>query len=377
MANPVNIEALSPEGLERMLAEKLRELLGCVPWLSNVKVEVNPAEFNRAFDLLARFEVPKGPKIELWVDCRKEPRPSQFPYVAIDREFEEGGNAKRVRVRVFAAPAISPRMAELCENHGWSWFDLAGNCRITVPGLFHLEHRGKEPAYQLPRPKANLGTREAGRVVRALLAPHYTGLRWTQRSMQMNCQPGVSLGLVNKVVRHLQDEAFIENAPDGGFQLKDPLKLLFAWRDAYRFDQHTRYGYFTLLQGRKLSDALTALDGLSGGGVAYAAFSAADLQAPHVRQPKTWLYVAEHERERFAEEIEAFRVDSGENMVVLVPPDDGVFYFPDGDRDRLRCTNPVQTYVDLWHCGGRGQEAAEALLEQRLKPAWRACGYQL
>jgi hypothetical protein len=32
----------------------------------------------------------------------------------------------------------------------------------------------------------------------------------------------------------------------------------------------------------------------------------------------------------------------------------------------------VQTYVDLAHAGGRGEEAAEAILNQRLKPAWSA-----
>ena len=44
-----------------------------------------------------------------------------------------------------------------------------------------------------------------------------------------------------------------------------------------------------------------------------------------------------------------------------------------GER-RLSCTNPVQTYVDLFHCGGRGEEAAEALLEQNLKRAWKLRG---
>jgi hypothetical protein len=38
---------------------------------------------------------------------------------------------------------------------------------------------------------------------------------------------------------------------------------------------------------------------------------------------------------------------------------------------RPSCTNVVQTYVDLCYCGGRGEEAAEALLNQRLKPGWK------
>ena len=73
-------------------------------------------------------------------------------------------------------------------------------------------------------------------------------------------------------------------------------------------------------------------------------------------------------------------MDTGGNLIVLVPSDNGVFFQGDSQTSnvlRLGCTNAVQTYVDLWHCGGRGKEAAEALLEQNLKPAWRNCGYNL
>ena len=62
---------------------------------------------------------------------------------------------------------------------------------------------------------------------------------------------------------------------------------------------------------------------------------------------------------------------------MLIPEDDG--FSTSGKeaakgQQRLSCTNPVQTYVDLFHCGGRGEEAAEALLEQNLKRAWQARG---
>ena len=351
---------------------RMWEILNGVGWLRDVSLTENPAPFERAFDWLATFKVPKGPTVELWIDVRQEPRPAHFPYVNVEREFDDSG-AKTVRARVFGAPWLSPRMRERCEKHGWSWYDLAGNCRISVPGVLHVERTGKEPVHRLPKQGANLGTREAGRVVRALLAPFYTGRTWTQRFMQMNCKPNVSLGLVNKVVQYLREEAYLESLPDGGFRVIDPIKLLFAWREAYRFDQHRRLGYFTLLQGKQLRQKLAELDAYTGGFAAYAAFSAADFQAPHVRQTKTWLYVAGRELARFAEMTEAKPVDTGENLVVLEPADDGVFFQADGGttgEDRLRCTNLVQTYIDLWHCGGRGKEAAEALLEQRLKPVW-------
>ena len=61
-------------------------------------------------------------------------------------------------------------------------------------------------------------------------------------------------------------------------------------------------------------------------------------------------------------------------LSVLISDDNGVFYLSEDRTDRLPCTNPVQTYVDLFHCKGRGEEAAEALLEQNLKPAWKVKG---
>lgn len=362
--------------LEKALAAKLEALLRGVVWLRGWQVQhVGGAADDPGFDLLATVPLPGGGRAALCVECKRELRPSLFPMVAA-RQFSPAGRPK-VIVPVLALPWVSPRMAELCAEHGWSWFDLAGNHRLDVPGLLHLQHTGNEPVHARPRPTANLSTPEAGRVIRALLLPDYAGRRWTQREMQKHCQPNVSLGLVNKVVRHLRDEAFIEIGKDGGFRLRDPLKLLFAWRDAYRFDRHERRGYFTLSQGKKLRDALALLDLRTGGFTAYAAFSAADFQAPHVRQPKTWLYVREQDIALFEELVEAKRVDSGENLVMLIPDDDGVFYLGDGGMmgdNRMRCTNVVQTYVDLCHSGGRGEEAAEALLNQRLKPEWKLRG---
>lgn len=47
--------------------------------------------------------------------------------------------------------------------------------------------------------------------------------------------------------------------------------------------------------------------------------SAVEFQAPHVRQPKTWLFVDAEWEDEFAATLEAKSVDSGENLVVLIP----------------------------------------------------------
>ncbi len=373
----VNVDWHSASALEKALGERVRQLLETIPWLQDIRLSSNPAPFERAFDLLASFRVPNGPEVELWIDCRAEPRPSHFPYVSVDREFD-AGTTKCVRLRVFGAPHLSPRMRELCEKHGWSWFDLAGNCRINVPGVIYLERTGKTSVHRKAKPTANLGTPEAGRVIRALLAPENAALSWTQRQLHQESFADVSLGMVNKVVRFLREEAFVSESPEGGFVLSDPLKLLLAWRDAYRLSLHQRLSYFSLLQGAALRETLANLHSQCGGYAVYAAFSAAEIQAPHVRQSKTWIYLKDEYLPKLEKLLDAKPVDTGHTLEVLIPRDRGVFAFPDGGRmedHRMACTNVVQTYLDLWHSGGRGQEAAEAILEQRLKPAWKERGF--
>jgi len=369
----MNISRCSGLTLEKALANQLRELFGGISWLQDWSLTHQHADKEWGFDFLVKLRLPKGGKMELLVECQSDPRPLDFPNVGI------ADSARRSLVLVLAAPFISARMAERCEEQGWSWFDLAGNCRIDVPGVLHLERRGNAPVHKRSHPKANLSTAAAGRVIRALLALENAGIRWTHQTLRNECRPGVSMGLVNKIAKHLRDERYVEYLPlpNEGLRLRDPLGLLAAWRQAYRFDRHDRQSYFTLLTGKHLQEALANLDSRTGGFAAYAAFSAADFQAPHVRQPKTWLYISEKHVDLFERLVEAKPVDSGESLVVLIPQDDGVFFLGDGGaigQQRMRSTNAVQTYVDLCHCGGRGEEAAEALLEQKLKPEWKARG---
>lgn len=355
--------------VEAAALHQLRELLRSVPSVEGVRF--SSARADAAFDFEAELTFERRKKVRLAVEFTLHPRLEVFGQKS--RQTRAAGKGV---VMVLAAPRVNERMATLCAAREWSWFDLAGNCRIAIPGFLHLERSGRSPVVAPTAPLANLASPEAGRVVRALLAAENLGRRWTQRDVAACIGAGFgkppSLGLVNKVVRRLLDEGVVRELPERGFRLSDPEGLLLAWNEEYRFDIHRRSGYFTLLKGRSLAAAIDTLSMKVGRRAAYAAFSAADRQAPHVRQPHTWLYVgAEHEDE-LRRTLDAKPVESGENLIVLFPADDGVFLYEERHGDEAPCTGDAQTYVDLRHAGGRGEEAATALLEQRLRPAWIA-----
>lgn len=360
------------------LASKLEEMLGGIHWLPSGEVLVNPVEFNRSFDLLMVISLPRGNRIELWIECRDMPKPSRFPYVSLENQFRKDGS-KSVRVPTLAAPYISPRMAEMCEQHGWSWFDLAGNCKITVPELLHIERAGNPPVHSRPKQAANLSTHESARILRVLMEPENAGRRWTQRELRDACEPKVSLGKVNTLVSHLREQAYVLAQKGGGVRLYDPEGLLREWRDAYAYTEHRQVNCFTLDDRdsifRKLADRRTDSPD-ENVSACLASFSAAEQLAPHVRQSRIWVYVRAWATRGVQQILGAKEVESGANLVMLEAADEGAF---DGVRygtDGTPFTGPLQSYLDLWHAGGRGEEAATAILRQCLIPAWEEARHE-
>ncbi|MGD0614796.1 MAG: hypothetical protein ABSA69_05050, partial [Verrucomicrobiota bacterium] len=111
----VNIKELSGAALERALAQRLRELLASVGWLKGWEVASEPITPDQGFDFQAILTLPGGKAAELWVVCKANPRPHQIAY---DRtqDLPSSQSKRQSRVWVLAAPFISPRMAQLCQE---------------------------------------------------------------------------------------------------------------------------------------------------------------------------------------------------------------------------------------------------------------------
>jgi hypothetical protein len=62
-------------------------------------------------------------------------------------------------------------------------------------------------------------------------------------------------------------------------------------------------------------------------------------------------------------------VESGANVMLLGPYDEGIFYGTQMIED-IRIVSPLQIYLDLKGFKGRGEEAADVLLRDVIKPKW-------
>lgn len=83
-----------------------------------------------------------------------------------------------------------------------------------------------------------------------------------------------------------------------------------------------------------------------------------------------WIFVRPAMTREVLQSIGAKEVDSGANVVVLEAADEGVFDGASQSGEGAPMTSALQSYLDLWKAGGRGEEAATAIFEQCLKPAW-------
>ena len=100
--------------------------------------------------------------------------------------------------------------------------------------------------------------------------------------------------------------------------------------------------------------------------VALASYSAAHWIAPYARTGTQFFYADRTGVGLLQKALELSSTAKGENVIVFRPKDEGIFSDLVEPVPGLRCTSPVQTYLDLSKGGQRGEEAAEHLRHMRL-----------
>ena len=262
-------------------------------------------------------------------------------------------------IGLLVVPYMTRGAAEVADDIGVNWVDLAGNAHIRDENL-HVYVEGRPNPFRSPgRPSSPFAPKSA-RVTRVMLLD--PGRWWRQRDLAE--ETGLDDGNVSRIVRRLEDFALVTRR-DREYRPSDPGLLLTAWADEYRLDRHDIVSAHMSGAGVEISRELERRLRAVNLHHAFTGLPAAWAIDHFARFRLTSLYVLGDPRDAL-EPLGLRRVDKGANVQLIGPNDQGVLKAA-AEYDGLTCVAPVQVYLDLRHLPERADEAAEHLRAHHLR----------
>lgn len=355
---------ISMKELQDRAIGSLGELIEQVPGIRVEKIEVEAPSPGRRIDILARINVSDRPQL-LVCEVKQNGQPSHVRagLLQLRNYLAHFGNDA---IPVFVAPYLSAEAQALCKENEVGFLDLVGNARLVFEKVFIERSVSNRPPADR-RALRSLFKPKSAQVLRVMLRDPERGWRVSDLAEAA----GISLGHVSNVRSGLLEREWAQ-VSDRGVFLSNPDALLDAWRDEYEPPPGRRLGFYTTLHGSAFEDAARqSLNARSDHAKAiFGSFSAAHWLAPYGRTGTQYFYADETGLDGLKERLKLSSSSRGENVMVILPKDDGLFRDAVEPAPGAVCTSAIQTYLDLWVAGERGQEAAEHLRRARL--LWHA-----
>lgn len=340
----------------------LVDLLHEVP---RVQVSAGVKKFFFETDIEILLETPEG-KRQIVVDVKSSGEPKHI------REACAYLNSliknRQSYYPVVAAPYITSRAALICKEMDVGYLDLSGNCRLVFDSIF-IERQGFQNKKVEKRPLRSIFSTKSSRVVRMLLEDPFK--HWQVQEFAETAD--ISLGLASKVKHRLLDLDYV-TVSSAGIQVREPELLLQEWSKEYSYKDNEILGCYS--PGSPSENEKQLSEYCLNHNLKYALtlFSASNRIAPFVRGiSQSAIYVDCDNLESVAKKLDWKPVSSGPNILLMKPSDEFILR---GIQTKSEWLYPVvddlQLYLDLSNHQTRGQEAAEFLLEQHIKPRWEA-----
>jgi hypothetical protein len=331
------------------------------PATSGFQAEVQEAtDKTMQADFLCTIRTPSG---HVWsIACEyvtlAEPRNVRLLAVELRNRFAHQA-ARETRQCIVCAPYISARSGEILREAGISYIDLAGNANIILENLYVHTHGNENP--HRPKREKNLFATKSARVLRVLISR--PDRLWGVEELAKVAK--VSLGQVSNVRQALIAKEWA-GLIGGRLILEKPRSLLNEWREKYRsMAEHTERAY-TLQHLGKLDNASlqAAFKEAGKDHLILAGVTAANAIAPYLRQSTLTVYADRIGQKALHSFLRLEPAALGENVIIMMPKDEGVFQESIRINEDIWATSIAQTYLDLWQMNDRSREAAEFLLEQ-------------
>ena len=187
---------------------------------------------------------------------------------------------------------------------------------------------------------------------------------WTLQELAQSA--GVSLGLVHRVAKALEQRLFAEKRW-GRFTVQDPAGILEAWRNFYVGQRIRWQRYYSSIGQDVRATMYEIAKSSSAFQVRYAVTgpAAASLLVPYLMVSGIHCYV-DALKPDLLESLKADPVSSGGNLWFNVIQREDFFRGSHQIED-IYLVSDIQLYLDLCALGGRGEEAAQLLRERRLR----------
>ncbi len=351
------------KNVEKDLQEKaekaFKSCLEKVPFLKIEDIQLESSDKKPSPDLVIKSSTPEGEQIILIeVKNNGQPRIARDAVNQLLRYKEAFPNS----YCVFCAPYISSASAEICSQDEVGFLDFAGNCHLSF-GSVYIEQSGKQNPAPQRRELRTLYSPKATRVLRVLL--NNSGKSW--KTQILADEAGVSLGLISNIKKRLEDREIVQTGTKG-IKLQSPENLLSEWSKNYSYKKNQVRNFYSLKTILEIETDIAEICSQKDIGYALTGFSGAARLAPAVRYQRVMAYISS-DIDEVSEKLNLKEVTSGSNIMLFSPYDEGVFY---GTQkvEGINVVSSIQLYLDLQGFPGRGEEAAEVLLERVIRSEW-------
>jgi hypothetical protein len=353
------VKMLGDKQIQDNIAARLKQILDEVTFVHIASTEMELFKNDRGIDITLDI-IANGTPWKLLVEVKSSGEP-RIARGAIQQLLSVGSN-REGQYGLLGAPYIGSETQKICEGSGVGFIDLAGNCRLEFDRIF-IKCSGFPKLQAEQRPLRSLFSTKASRILRVL----FEGPKEPWQVQKLAREAKVSLGLAAKVKQRLLDLEYVEEEP-AGIRFSKPEDLLRSWVSTLARRKRKVIGAYAPGDLPEVEETLRTYCTQKALRYAFTQFSGAARVAPFTRYTRAEAYV-EAEPSSLVNELGWKIVDSGANFTLPWPFDEGVFY---GARTigQDRVVSDVQLYLDLMESKGRGEEAAMAILEQKLRPRW-------
>ena len=346
----------------------LESLLASIPFVNGIKMEQEIILDNaRRADFIVVLNIGKQ-DFRLVGEVKKNLQP-RYVLDAIRQVKEYCYLVNEQAYPVVVSDYISPRSAEILNKENVSYFDLVGNCRLCFANIY-IEKEGKKSKAVEKRGIKSLFGLKSSRMLRLMLKNPVR--LWQVKELAARTE--LSFGQVSNIRRALLDQNYAIESEAGGFCINQPAALLSEWKNHYKKSAVTSVsGFYSLLSPADrlaaVREAIVKADD-NNARIMLSGLSAARWQAPFSKSISETFYADKEGQKILEKYLMLERVNVGPNIIIEEPKDPFIFKEATGCAPGLKCTDEIQTYLDLYISGEREREVAEHIESQLLSERW-------